>query len=106
MLRKIGFLTQEQFERATQKSRVSSKGLLAAHRVLVLQQSQSEVAKDINVSREKVRQYCFSVYKKHVDITGCPTGWITTTVCLPEKYIKEVQALEKKLRLALRIPKN
>jgi hypothetical protein len=99
MLRKIGFLTQEQFDTAIERSRLSPKGRTAAHRVLVGQESQAAVAKEINVSREKVRQYCYAVYRRHITLTACPDGWISTTVCLPRSALKDVQQLEKKLRM-------
>lgn len=97
MLRKIGFLTQEHFEKALLRSRLSEKGRDAAHRALVLQEPQASIAKDIGVSREKVRQYCHSVYKRHIALCDCPEGWISTTICLPKNALKEVQAMEKKL---------
>lgn len=97
MLRKIGFLSQEQFDRALQESRLSEKGRDAAMRVLVQKEAQARVAKDIGVSREKVRQYCFAIYKRHIALAACPDGWISTTICLPKHALKEVQALEKKL---------
>lgn len=101
MLRKIGFLTNEQFENAIKHSRVSQKGIIAAKKVLVEKISQAQVAQEIGVSREKVRQYCFSIYTKHIKTNSCPPGWISTTVCLPIKNIKEIQLLEKKMRLEL-----
>jgi hypothetical protein len=99
MLRKIGFLTQEQFDAALERSRLSPKGRAAAKRVLVGKESQAAVAKDIGVSREKVRQYCYAVYRRHITLTECPDGWISTTVCLPKDALKSVQQLEKKLRM-------
>lgn len=99
MLRKLGFLTQEQFDTALTRSRLSPKGRGAAHRVLVLKESQASIAKEIGVSREKVRQYCYAVYKRHIALSDCPEGWISTTVCLPKHALKEVQALEKRLRI-------
>lgn len=99
MLRKIGFLTQEQFETAIERSRLSPKGRAAALRVLVGKESQAAVAKEIGVSREKVRQYCYAVYRRHITLTDCPEGWISTTVCLPRNTLKEVQQMEKRLRM-------
>jgi hypothetical protein len=99
MLRKIGFLTQEQFDTALERSRLSPKGRAAALRVLVGKESQASVAKEILVSREKVRQYCYAVYRRHITITACPDGWISTTVCLPRDALRNVQLLEKKLRM-------
>lgn len=99
MLRKIGFLTQEQFDAAIEKSRLSPKGRAAATRVLVGKESQAAVAKEIGVSREKVRQYCYAVYRRHITLTACPEGWISTTVCLPRNALREVQQMEKKLRM-------
>lgn len=100
MLRKIGFLTQEQFDAAVALSRLSTKGRDASLRVLVKKESQAFVAKDIGVSREKVRQYCHAVYKRHISLADCPVGWISTTVCLPKHELSEVVALERRLRLA------
>lgn len=97
MLRKIGFLTQEQFDAALQRSRLSPKGRDAAQRVLVQKESQASIAKEIGVSREKVRQYCYAIYKRHISLSDCPEGWISTTVCLPKHALKEVQAMEKRL---------
>lgn len=97
MLRKIGFLTPEQFDAALERSRLSDKGRDAARRVLVLKESQASIAKEIGVSREKVRQYCYAVYKRHIALSDCPEGWISTTVCLPKHALKDVQALEKRL---------
>lgn len=99
MLRKIGFLTSEQFHAALERSRLSTKGRDAARRVLVGKESQAAVAKDIGVSREKVRQYCYAVYRRHIALSACPEGWISTTICLPKHALKEVHLLERKLRM-------
>lgn len=99
MLRKIGFLTEEQFQSAARRSRLSEKGISAAHRVLVARESQSAVSRDIDVSREKVRQYCHAIYRRHVAHTSCPEGWISTTICLPREHLKEILTLEAKLRM-------
>ena len=106
MLRKIGFLTQEQFDTAIERSRLSLKGRAAALRVLVGKESQAAVAKEINVSREKVRQYCYAVYRRHITLTASPDGWISTTVCLPKNALKDVQTMEKRLRMEYEKDKN
>lgn len=100
MLRKIGFLTTEQFESAIERSRLSDKGRAAARRVLVGKESQAALAKELGVSREKVRQYCYAAYKRHIALADCPEGWISTTVCLPPEVLREVRETEKRLRMA------
>lgn len=99
MLRKIGFLSTEQFDAAIERSRLSPKGKLAARRVLVGKESQAAIAKEIGVSREKVRQYCYAVYRRHITLSACPEGWISTTICLPKHALREVQTMEKRLRM-------
>lgn len=99
MLRKIGFLSEEQFQEAARRSRLSTKGIDAARKVLVLRESQSSVSREIGVSREKVRQYCHAIYRRHVAHTSCPEGWISTTICLPKHELKAVLALEARLRM-------
>lgn len=99
MLRKIGFLSEEQFQEAARRSRLSQKGIDAARKVLVLRESQSSVSRDIGVSREKVRQYCHAIYRRHAAHSSCPDGWISTTVCLPKAEIKAIMALEARLRM-------
>ena len=98
MLKKIGFLTQLEFDLAIRVSRLSEKGRQASKKVLVDKCSQSAVAKEYGVSREKVRQYCHAAYRRHVETTDCPAGWITTTICLPEEELKKVFAREQELR--------
>lgn len=100
MLRKIGFLTQDQFDAAVEFSRLSDKGRAAAQRVLVGKESQAALAKELGVSREKVRQYCYAAYRRHIALADCPPGWISTTVCLPPETLREVRETEKRLRMA------
>ena len=99
MLRKIGYLTEEQFAVAVLRSRLSPKGRQAAQRVLVGKETQASVSKDIGVSREKVRQYCHAVYRQFADLAQCPKGWVGTSVCLPNVLVGKLSSIERVLRV-------
>lgn len=78
--------------------RLSEKGRSATRAVLVENRPVAAVARDLGVSRERVRQWCVDVFGVLV-----PDGWVSRVVILPEEDMAKVEAMEEAARRTLEV---
>jgi dsRNA-specific ribonuclease len=78
--------------------RLSDKGRSATRAVLVDNRPVADVAREHEVSRERVRRWCVDVFGALV-----PDGWVSRVVILPADAMETVVAMEEAARRDLEV---
>ena len=92
------YLTDEEFNEVIKKLRLSERNQKIAKAILVDKYRPNDLAKDLNIPRQRIDQITRRVWLSFLKTQSIPKDWVSVRVALPKEEAEKVLKKEAELK--------